>query len=122
MKLHKLTEPYSLAIGRWQTLPPHEGHVKLIQTLFDEGKNVVIDIRTMPKDDSNPYTANEIHDEWMLIFPGELMTGQLILRIAPNIVEVVYGRTPGWGIREVVLDEETQKISATEIRKNNKDK
>jgi hypothetical protein len=116
MKLHKLHEEYSLLIGRWQVPTPHAGHRQLVDTLFAEGKNVVIDIRTMPIDDKNPYPPEEIYDAWMLVYPGELMTGQLILRIAPNIVEVVYGRSPGWGIREVVLDEETQKISATEIR------
>jgi hypothetical protein len=111
------SQEFSLAIGRWQTLPPHKGHQTLINTLLNEGKNVCIDIRTMPEGESDPYTPQQVLDAWAEIYADEIKAGQVVLTIRPNIVEVVYGRTPGWGIREVVLDEEIQKISATEIRK-----
>ena len=34
----------------------------------------------------------------------------------PNITNICYGRGVGYKIEEIVLDEETQKISATKIR------
>ena len=34
----------------------------------------------------------------------------------PNITNICYGRGVGYKIEEIILDEETQKISATKIR------
>ena len=34
----------------------------------------------------------------------------------PNITNICYGRGVGYKIEEIVLDQETQKISATKIR------
>jgi hypothetical protein len=38
----------------------------------------------------------------------------------PNITNICYGRGVGYKIEEIVLPEQIQKISATEIRKRNK--
>ena len=43
---------YSLFIGRWQ--PWHKGHRWLIDQRLKEGKNVLVAIREVSKDDSNP--------------------------------------------------------------------
>ena len=54
-----MSKIYSMAIGRYQCLPPHEGHIKLIRKVLDEGKNVCIAIRDTEKDEKNPYTVQE---------------------------------------------------------------
>ena len=42
--------------------------------------------------------------------------GQFQIVLVPNITNICYGRGVGYKIEEIVLDEETQKISATQIR------
>ena len=41
---------------------------------------------------------------------------QFKILMVPNITNICYGRGVGYKIEEIVLDEETQKISATNIR------
>ena len=42
--------------------------------------------------------------------------GKFRVYSVPNIMNITYGRGVGYKIEEEVLDEETQKISATKIR------
>ena len=42
--------------------------------------------------------------------------GRVKIIVVPNITNICYGRGVGYKIEEIVLDEETQKISATKIR------
>jgi adenylylsulfate kinase-like enzyme len=79
---------------------------------MDEGKDVVIAIRDTPFNEENPYSVFErrrmIH---------HLLGDAVETVVIPDIEEVVYGRKAGWKIREIVLDESTQKVSATAIRR-----
>jgi hypothetical protein len=43
--------------------------------------------------------------------------GQYEIQFVPNVVNITYGRDVGYKIEQEVLDAETQKISATQIRK-----
>lgn len=100
----------SLVIGRFQ--PFHEGHLKLVHTLLDEGREVVLAIRDTDFSEDNPYTIFErrrmIHH----------LLGDAVETVAiPDIEEVVYGRKVGWNTREIILDDDTQGINATAIRK-----
>jgi len=110
-----LKESYSLFIGRFQ--PLHKGHIKLIQTVLDEGKNVCIAIKDTELDENNPYNVLQRQAMFEEYFWEELSHGTMTIIIIPDIAEVCYGRKVGWGVREIRLDEETEKISATEIRK-----
>lgn len=101
---------YSLLIGRFQ--PLHEGHIALIQSVLDEGKNVLVALRDTPQSNDNPYSIKERMDMFYKAF-GERVR---VITI-PDISEVCYGRKVGWEIREIVLDQEIEKISATQIRK-----
>jgi hypothetical protein len=47
---------------------------------------------------------------------------QFKIILVPNITNICYGRGVGYKIEEIVLDEETQKISATKIRAKMRDK
>jgi len=68
------------------------------------------------RNDDNPYSIEQrcrmIQDR----FSKEFFNRQIVLSIIPDIEEVVYGRGVGWGIREIKLDKEIEKISATKIR------
>lgn len=103
----------SLFIGRYQ--PLHEGHIKLINKVLDEGKPVVVALRDTPIDESNPYTIEERKEMFAKAFGDKVQ----VIAI-PDIAEVCYGRKVGWGIREIRLDEDTESISATKIREEMK--
>jgi cytidyltransferase-like protein len=100
----------SLVIGRFQ--PFHDGHYALVQTLLDEGKDVVVAIRDTPFNEDNPYSVFERRQ----MIHHALGDGVETV-VIPDIEEVIYGRKVGWKIREIILDESTQGISATAIRK-----
>jgi len=103
---------YSLFIGRFQ--PLHEGHIKLIRSVLNEGKKVCVALRDTNIDDQNPHTI----EERIKMFKSEFGDDVKVI-IIPDISEVCYGRKVGWGIREIKLDEKTEAISATKIRKEN---
>ncbi len=109
---------YSLFIGRWE--PWHAGHEKLIRTVLDEGKNVCIAIRDTEKSKENPYSVEERRNMICACFAKEIFIDKSVrITVIPDITEVCYGRKVGWGIREIRLAEETEKISATRIRGGN---
>jgi len=114
--LHKILDyigdpkdEYSLFIGRYQ--PLHEGHIKLIDSVLEEGKKVVVALRDTPIRSTDPYTTYERKEMFR-----EEFGDQVKVIVIPDIEEVCYGRKVGWGIREIRLDEETESISATKIR------
>lgn len=106
---------YSMLIGRYQ--PFHDGHRALVQKLLDEGKNVLVAVRNMPRDKDNPYDAQNVMQTIKQEYTGPEFRNRVKVMVIPNITEVAYGRTPGWLIREIELDAKTQAISATEIRR-----
>lgn len=106
---HFFPQMYSVFIGRYQ--PLHEGHIKLISRVLDEGKNVCVALRQTPIDDKNPYSIREREEMFRQVFGDRVR----ILPV-PDIEDVCYGREVGWGIREIRLDAETEQISATKIR------
>lgn len=110
---HFEQEEYSLFIGRYQ--PLHPGHIKLIQSVLDEGKAVVVGLRETGINESNPYSVQERREMFEKVF------GDRIKVIAiPNILEVCHGRKVGWVVRVIKLDKETEAISATKIREESK--
>ena len=102
-------EIYSLFIGRYQ--PLHEGHIKLIESVLNEGKKVAVGLRATPIEENNPYSVNERIDMFKEHFGDKVLVFRL-----PDISEVCYGRKVGWGIREIRLDSNIEEISATKIR------
>lgn len=106
------SKQYSLFIGRFQ--PLHAGHIKLIRSVLNEGKNVLIALRDIDIDENNPYSI----EQRIEMFHKEFGDSVKVI-IIPDISEICYGRKVGWGIREIKLDEETEAISATVIRNSN---
>ena len=102
-------------IGRWQ--PWHEGHRWLIEQRLSEGKNVLICVREVSKDDSNPYdpTAVKNNIEYELKELVNLKKVKVI--IIPDIESINYGRGVGYEIIEHIPPQDVSSISATKIRK-----
>ena len=113
---------YELVIGRFQCIPPHKGHLELINTLLRDGKNVCIALRDTNKDEKNPYDYNERHRAFQKIYCNEVGEGRVKIIKIPDIENVVYGRKPGWGIREVRLSKKLEDISGTKMREKNENK
>ena len=105
---------YSMFIGRWQ--PWHKGHRWLIDQRLNEGKNVLICVREVSKDDKNPYDPLEVKENVEKELK-ELVDNQKVkVIIIPDIESVNYGRGVGYDIIEHVPPSDIGKISATKIR------
>ena len=106
---------YSMFIGRWQ--PWHKGHQWLINQRLNEGKNVLICIREVSKDDSNPYDPVEVKKNIEKELNDLILDNRVKVIIIPDIESVNYGRGVGYEIIEHIPPKKVGDISATEIRK-----
>ncbi len=109
---------YSLMVGRYQ--PLHAGHIKLIRTVLSEGKNVLVALRDTGVNKQNPYNYSERCEMFKKEFKAEMLLGKIKLIEIDDIEEVVWGRSKGWGTRQIHLDKKIENISATKIRNENK--
>ena len=107
---------YDLFIGRYQCLPPHLGHTGIMDEVLKEGGNVSIGLRDCTYSDKDPYTIYQRRKEFEKIYEKEIAEGRVVITDLPDIVNVDYGRTPAWGIREIRLSEDIEKISGTAKR------
>jgi len=105
---------YSMFIGRWQ--PWHDGHQWLIDQRINEGKNILICIRDVPKDEQNPFEPIEVKRNLQERFEVQIAKGIIKVMIIPDIESVNYGRGVGYEIIEHVPPADIHNISATKIR------
>tara|TARA_Y100001970_G_C13796716_1_gene632937 strand:+ start:26 stop:352 length:327 start_codon:yes stop_codon:yes gene_type:complete len=101
-------------IGRWQ--PWHNGHRWLIDQRLNEGKNVLICVREVSKDDKNPYDPIEVKDNVEKELKDLIDSQKVKVIIIPDIESVNYGRGVGYDIIEHVPPSDIGEISATKIR------
>tara|TARA_Y100001935_G_scaffold132198_1_gene109413 strand:- start:492 stop:821 length:330 start_codon:yes stop_codon:yes gene_type:complete len=101
-------------IGRWQ--PWHNGHRWLINQRLDQGKNVLICVREVSKDDSNPYDPESVKKNIENELKDLVLSKRVKVIIIPDIESVNYGRGVGYEIIEHVPPDEVGQISATKIR------
>ena len=106
---------YSMFIGRWQ--PWHDGHRWLIDQRLNQNKNVLICIREVSLDDSNPYDPIEVKRNIEKELHNLISTNRVKVIIIPDIESVNYGRGVGYDIIEHVPPSQIGEISATKIRK-----
>ena len=104
--------PVTQMLGRFQ--PWHEGHQKLFERALAKHGQVAVMVRDMPITQDNPWQVDEICKNVELELAE--FAGKFRVYSVPNIMNITYGRGVGYKIEEEVLDEETQKISATKIR------
>ena len=105
-------KPTAQMLGRWQ--PWHDGHQTLFKEILKKTGQVNIMVRDVQGVDDNPFDFETVKSNIEKAL--EQYAGQFIITLVPNITNICYGRGVGYKIEEIVLDEETQKISATEIR------
>ena len=106
-------KPTAQMLGRWQ--PFHEGHYALFEEIVKKTGQVCIQIRDVQGVDDNPFTFDTIKKN----IENKLKPkydGRFKIMLVPNITNISYGRGVGYKIEKVVLPEEIQKISATNIR------
>ena len=93
----------------------HDGHYTLFKEIIKKTGQVCIQIRDVQGVDDNPFdfetVKKNIEDRLNPEFEGRFK-----IMVVPNITNICYGRGVGYKMEEIVLDEETQKISATKIR------
>ncbi len=105
---------YSMFIGRWQ--PWHNGHRWLIDQRLNEGKNVLICVREVSKDDKNPYDPVDVKENVEKELKDLIDSKRVKVIIIPDIESVNYGRGVGYDIIEHVPPSDIGEISATKIR------
>ena len=66
---------YSMFIGRWQ--PWHDGHRWLIDQRLKDNKNILICIREVDKDDSNPYDPLEVKKNIETVLEDLILSGRV---------------------------------------------
>ena len=106
-------KPTAQMLGRWQ--PFHDGHYALFEEVIKKTGQVCIQIRDVQGVDDNPFdfeTVKKKIEEKLL----PKYENRFKIMLVPNITNICYGRGVGYKIEEVVLPEEIQKISATNIR------
>ena len=103
---------YNMFIGRYQS--PHKGHMTIFNEYLEKGLPVLIAIRDVDPDESNPLTAHEVQRIWEKIYFNEPLVRVIII---PDIASVNYGRGVGYEVKEIQVDSAIANISATEIRR-----
>ena len=122
-------KPTTQMLGRWQ--PWHDGHTALFEKALKKTGQVCIMFRDVSGVDAgvdgqsdNPF---EFEDVKQLIISSLELEGfknerEFIVIKVPNITDISYGRGVGYTFTEHNLGDEIHKISATNIRKEMRDK
>ena len=105
-------KPTAQILGRWQ--PWHAGHQKLFEETLKRAEQVLIMVRDVQGVGDNPFDFDTVKANIENALKD--YEGKFKILLVPNITNICYGRGVGYKIEEIVLDHETQKISATEIR------
>ena len=111
---------YKMMIGRYQ--PWHKGHQWLLDELLVDSEGVFIAVRDCPIDENNPYyTADVVSNIGRWLHENRPQSvHRIIVSTIPNISGVHYGRGVGWEIVEHTPPADIGKVSATNIRNENK--
>jgi len=107
-------KPTALFLGRYQ--PFHRGHQRLIEEGLRRVGQACIAVRdTHGLDGSNllPFFAVKQRIEAAL----SAYAGRFVVVPLPNITNVFYGRSVGYEVERINLDEGTEAISGTQIRR-----
>jgi cytidyltransferase-like protein len=107
-------KPTALFLGRYQ--PFHPGHQRLIEEGLRRVGQVCIAVRdTHGIDEKNPlpfFAVKQRIEAALAAYAGRFVVVPL-----PNITNVFYGRDVGYTVQQIILDEATEAISATQVRR-----
>lgn len=105
--------PTALFVGRYQ--PFHRGHQRLIEEGLRRVGQVCIAVRnTHGIDGKNPlpfFAVKQRIETALAPYAGRFVVVPL-----PNITNVFYGRDVGYNVERIMLDDETEAISASKVR------
>jgi len=102
----------AMFIGRWQ--PFHNGHKWLIDRKLSTGCPVLIAVRDIPPDESNPFTTDQTIEILETVYKGE----DVHVMTIPDIESVNYGRGVGYEVNEFVPPKDIGFVSATKVRES----
>src|SRR5579872_1060398 len=106
-------KPTALFIGRYQ--PFHIGHQRLIEEGLRRVGQVCVAVRdTHGIDAKNPLPFFAVKQRIEAALSAH--AGRFVVVPLPNITNVFYGRDVGYTVERIVLDEETESISASKMR------
>ena len=112
-------KPTAQMLGRWQ--PFHEGHYALFEEIIKKTGQVCILVRDVEGVDDNPFNFESIKSEITRRLQPKYKN-RFKVTLVPNITNICYGRGVGYKIEEIILEEKIQKISATKIRREMREK
>ena len=107
-------KPTAQMLGRWQ--PWHEGHQALFEQAILKTGQVLIMVRDVQGVGDNPFEFSVVKENIDQALVKKYKNRYRIIKV-PNITNIIYGRKVGYKIEEIVLPDNIQKISATDIRK-----
>jgi|TARA_B110000438_G_scaffold64689_1_gene65206 hypothetical protein len=116
-------------LGRWQ--PWHDGHTELFKRALNKTGQVCIMYRDVggvdagvEGQDDNPFKFEEVKKNIIkgLAIHGYTEGKEYIVLKVPNIIDISFGRGVGYSFSEHDLGAEIHKISATNIRKEMRQK
>ncbi len=112
-------KPTAQMLGRWQ--PFHNGHYALFEEIIKKTGQVCIQVRDVHGVGDNPFDFETVKSIITQRLESNFKNRFKVI-LVPNISNICYGRGVGYKIEEIVLSEEIQKISATKIRKEMREK
>ena len=121
-------KPTVQMLGRWQ--PWHSGHQALFRRCIEKTGQVIIQVRDVSGSsggegqDDNPFEWDQVckNIEDGLAKDKYIRGKHYEIMMVPNIVNITYGRGVGYSFDEEVFDESVTSISATQIRKEMREK
>jgi cytidyltransferase-like protein len=107
-------KPTALFVGRYQ--PFHQGHQRLIEEGMRRIGQACIAVRdTHGIDAKNPLPFFAVQQRIIVALSAHV--GRFVVVSLPNITNIFYGREVGYTVERILLDEQTEAISASEIRR-----
>jgi cytidyltransferase-like protein len=107
-------KPTALFLGRYQ--PFHPGHQRLIEEGLRRVGQVCVAVRdTHGIDEKNPLPFFAVKQRIETALAAH--AGRFVVVPLPNITNVFYGRDVGYTVERINLDEATEAISATQVRR-----
>lgn len=100
-------------IGRFQ--PFHDGHKKCIEKILEEKDHCIVMMRETEPTDKNPFDFEKRKAMIRVAFPDESKVSIIAFQDPGCDLTVYIGRQVGYEL--IQLDEKTENISATDIRK-----
>jgi hypothetical protein len=115
-------KPTVQMLGRWQ--PWHSGHLELFKRAHSITGQVCLQIRNVQGVDDNPFSFEQVCENIVQSLSENHFTldKDYVIMLVPNIVDISYGRGVGYTFTEHNLGDEIHNISATDIRKDMREK